>query len=651
MDRNVVSLLGTPMSENDTPQFNLCRRCLDITWGPGIWQHLLTRGEPIEVASGYIRLWEPAEYAVAAADLRTAAETGCWWCALLWEQIAQNLKEGRDPLPSYVIQMRLWAQPKWYSPPRIQSISINFLHERGQAIMLGAFTTSHSVASDLFIQAQRPRIGSHSFNVHRCQMWLDECLSSHRNCSKGSTSYLPTRILDLSLEDEISIHVQSSHSKTTARYIALSYRWGGPQQMTLTSSTLKTLQKGIKLDIFPRTLKDAVTVTKQLGFRYLWVDALCIFQDSLQDKATEILKMDSFLETDGNVLPMAPQASTYPTEKQLLKMCTVPYVDTKGQRDIITLEQNPTTFDPWKEPLHQRAWVLQERLLSRRAIIFPSVGGLIWQCKEGKQVDGTVYPSSLSDEGLEPLISHTSQQPQPHQINDSWRNIIEDYSGREMTDSTDKLIAISALAEHYHECYGSTLGAYCAGLWDNFLLRDLNWVHSKDSLMARPKFYRAPTWSWAAVDGKHTAEVFEDGNGHVLAEVQKCQTIPTSSKMPFGAVRSGCLEIKGFLIQGVWSEDSQSMEFRDGRILADLRSVHIKDYPDTSDDKPSDMEIFHCLPLRTRSEFMQDLAGLLLKPTDNGMYHRVGSFEAWVGLKVDPRTWFDQQEPQVITII
>lgn len=441
--------------------------------------------------------------------------------------------------------------------------------------------------------------------------------------------------------------------------------------MTLTSSTLKTLQKGIKIDVLPQTLKDAVKVTKEIGFKYLWVDALCIFQDSLQDKATEILKMgryyedatlviqptgmtsvqDSFLEPDGNATLVAPQNSTYPSEKQLLKMCTVPYVDTYGQRDVITVEQDPLTFCPWKEPLHQRAWVLQERLLSRRAIIFPSGGGLIWQCNEGKQVDGRIYASDLSDEGLEPLISHTSQQPYPPQIDDSWRAIIEDYSGRQMTDSTDKLIAISALAEHYHECYGSTLGAYCAGLWHKFLLRDLNWVHFEDSLMTRPIFYRAPTWSWAAVDGKLRAEVFEDGNGHVLAEVQKCQTIPTFSKMPFGAVKSGSLEIKGFLIQGVWSEDSKLMKFRDSRIHADLSSVTITSYPDTLDDKPSDMEIFHCLPLRTRSEFMQDLAGLLLKATDDGMYHRVGSFEAWVGLKIDPRTWFEQQEPQIITII
>lgn len=74
--------------------------------------------------------------------------------------------------------------------------------------------------------------------------------------------------------------------------MALSYCWGGSQRMTTTKQTLGDLSERIPLLELPQSLQDAVFVTRQMGIRYLWVDALCIIQDCEQDKDEQTQHME-----------------------------------------------------------------------------------------------------------------------------------------------------------------------------------------------------------------------------------------------------------------------------------------------------------------------------------------------------------------------
>lgn len=67
------------------------------------------------------------------------------------------------------------------------------------------------------------------------------------------------------------------------RYLTLSYVWGGDQAHKTTSSNITTYEGGIDPTLIPLTIRDAIFVTNALGFRWLWVDSLCIIQDSDQD--------------------------------------------------------------------------------------------------------------------------------------------------------------------------------------------------------------------------------------------------------------------------------------------------------------------------------------------------------------------------------
>jgi hypothetical protein len=73
--------------------------------------------------------------------------------------------------------------------------------------------------------------------------------------------------------------------------VTLSYCWGRDRFTTTTLNNLDSHKEALNWSTLPQTFKDAIQTTRNLGFRYLWIDALCIIQDSDADKAKEIGKM------------------------------------------------------------------------------------------------------------------------------------------------------------------------------------------------------------------------------------------------------------------------------------------------------------------------------------------------------------------------
>lgn len=123
--------------------------------------------------------------------------------------------------------------------------------------------------------------------------WIDQCVEGHEKCSLPDTTPLPTRILDVGLGDETADPVLLVSQGKRARYACLSYCWGQERQpVVLANNTLSSLCQGIPLGTLLQTIQDAITTTRRLGLRYLWVDSLCIIQDSAEDKAVEISRMD-----------------------------------------------------------------------------------------------------------------------------------------------------------------------------------------------------------------------------------------------------------------------------------------------------------------------------------------------------------------------
>jgi hypothetical protein len=111
---------------------------------------------------------------------------------------------------------------------------------------------------------------------------FDECINMHSRCGAPQITSLPRRVLDVGSIIDSTIFLLISEDRK-ARYAALSYCWGGPQEVVAKEDTWVAMTQGITLSVLPKTIQDAVTVTRRLGLRYLWVDALCIKQDSKED--------------------------------------------------------------------------------------------------------------------------------------------------------------------------------------------------------------------------------------------------------------------------------------------------------------------------------------------------------------------------------
>ncbi|KAF8851703.1 HET-domain-containing protein [Acephala macrosclerotiorum] len=121
--------------------------------------------------------------------------------------------------------------------------------------------------------------------------WLQECSSNHTTCPPSQDHPLPTRVLDLGTPSSTSTPYLLITNAQPGKYVALSHCWGGSLPLNTITSTLPSRQAGIPFSEFPKTFQDAVTITKRLGFQYLWIDSLCIIQDSKSDWAAEAARM------------------------------------------------------------------------------------------------------------------------------------------------------------------------------------------------------------------------------------------------------------------------------------------------------------------------------------------------------------------------
>lgn len=120
--------------------------------------------------------------------------------------------------------------------------------------------------------------------------WLHAC-QGHINCGLAS-SFVPSRVLDVTIPSRPKLTPRAAipfgkHSI----YCTLSYVWGTAKSYTLTAQTKNQLLEGIDWKMLPRTIQDAIYVASRLKIKYLWVDALCILQDSHDDKAVELPQM------------------------------------------------------------------------------------------------------------------------------------------------------------------------------------------------------------------------------------------------------------------------------------------------------------------------------------------------------------------------
>ncbi|KAF7903503.1 uncharacterized protein EAF01_006552 [Botrytis porri] len=222
--------------------------------------------------------------------------------------------------------------------------------------------------------------------------WLQQCLSNHKKCQdRGKVNQkLPTRVIDVQLEGGDPFLVETN--QRPGSWVALSYCWGFSPTAVTTSQNLQQHYNRIPMSNFPQTMKDAIVITRRMGYRYLWIDSLCIIQDSPKDWAVESLKMADVY--GGASLTIAAEASVdtasgiFDSSNAFHKRHSEKYnFSIEGYHPSTSREygrvylRDIVDSNPFERAgcLRRRAWALQEDLMSRRLISFGEEQ-LYWRC-------------------------------------------------------------------------------------------------------------------------------------------------------------------------------------------------------------------------------------------------------------------------------
>jgi hypothetical protein len=233
------------------------------------------------------------------------------------------------------------------------------------------------------------------------KLWLSTCLTEHKSCSKrarhanifctdnwhfitdlSGEGLVPSRLLTFPVapvpagEELLVKLVQSTELSQDTQYVALSHCWGGPEFPIprILEGSLKTHTKdGLRYAELPKTFRDAIDVTRAMGYEYLWIDSLCIIQDSADDWKKEARRMAIIY--DNAVFTIA--AMDAENSSHGLFAADVGSINT----------------------LETRAWVCQERMLAPRTLMFTN-NSVAWECRQAsassenpafeQEIDGTV---------------------------------------------------------------------------------------------------------------------------------------------------------------------------------------------------------------------------------------------------------------------
>lgn len=352
--------------------------------------------------------------------------------------------------------------------------------------------------------------------AERCAVakkWLKDCENKHEECIEHALvfendhrSYLPTRVVDLqglaeskSTCLEVSSRVGPRRGVSRlGRYVALSHRWPtGSCSWVTTKENLHARMNRLSMSDLPQTLQDCIYIVAQLGIRYLWIDSICIIQDSAADWELESSQMTDIYggatmtvfadgAADDNAGMFRPQTDTH---------------------EFGSISNDGGTFETLvnRSLLSTRAWIFQERFMSRRILHITSEQ-MVWECRSCLIAESAPSLPRIGAPWLGKLVETLrGVRLSKSALMAYWPRLVEEYTQRKLTLGKDKLPALSGLANYIATRTDYiTTEDYIAGMWRGNLKTDLLWESScddPDHLPRRPSEWRAPTWSWASIDG------------------------------------------------------------------------------------------------------------------------------------------------------
>lgn len=349
---------------------------------------------------------------------------------------------------------------------------------------------------------------------HKIACWKEDISRSRRE--GPVTIKFPFRpfIRLLDLKDDCLVETSA-----TPVFVALSYVWGRVKVFkTLTKTLPDLMQPGSLIenfDLFPTTIQDAITLTRQLDHRYLWVDSICILQDDDLDKAAQVQHMDAIftrasfvivaagggdanaglIGLNGGAKNITQHTATYSDELTLLSLIMGHYDDLNASK--------------WSS----RCWTYQEYVLSRRSLFFTQHAvffqcGHVYWSEDINKLWPDLYISAseltiVPSRGEEPPTVTSEITYSLGVAHHYYFRLINEYTFRDMTYPKDRLSGFQGILNFYNMKYGPI---FIWGMWsEEMLVHSLLWQPQQelaripiDEKTNAPIY---PSWSWAGWSG------------------------------------------------------------------------------------------------------------------------------------------------------
>jgi Heterokaryon incompatibility protein (HET) len=488
----------------------------------------------------------------SVGDLLGSARNGCASCSLIldgqWDSVGGDLHLAYDrgPLETQIIarmmmgneddsirygqeaRHRDWDSQDLPNREKLRPFLWSFLEiaTKHGIYILVPFICVLTPADDPAATVVKTRALDERSLVHQISLasrWLKECLDNHAICLPEGKEIFdgPTRIINVGSSNGCSAPFLQTSNRDIHEWVALSHRWGNHQPLKTTIVNLATHESALPWEALPRLFQDAILITRNMGYRYLWIDSLCIVQDSPDDWRREVSRMGNIYKYCVFVISAecCRNSSESIFERSLVDKsaervqqgCHSSQRNLRGALSVCSTRLGEKTSPG---ALQSRAWVLQEEILSPRTLRW-SEDQLQWECRSTIRSEKnpigspTTNLASLQQQDWWKLVClskeslRTILHSQPSsKLSDPlclWYGIIEDFCERQITFKTDTFPAISGIAR---EIGKHTSDEYHAGIWKEDFHNGLLW--SLICTNPNSSTSSAPSWSWAILSNNLT---------------------------------------------------------------------------------------------------------------------------------------------------
>ncbi|CAF3621866.1 unnamed protein product [Fusarium graminearum] len=459
--------------------------------------------------------------------LNESADQGCALCRLVWSSLVYNCAATSYPKTSWMemsIDLKIFMTDSEFA--LISTLkhegeeSLNCVPTRFERVKVTEVELTRSMKSRQVkaFTAESIRQGLMDLIERQVKPWMETCQEQgayHQNCTKKkNTANLPTRLVDVGqIDDDMVklVDVKSNGDAEDFTYLILSYCWGnGNANSSTTEKNVARRSQGFTISVLPKTIRDAILLTRMMGFRYLWVDAICIIQGPSGDFHAEAPKMGDYYSESACCIAASSSADSsegflieravakYPMTHTGIRIATPPSQDGPPYCIYQEVDNSPYIKKPLLEsPLKKRGWCWQELSLPSR-ILHWTPQGLFLECSSSLFLEDAKIPWQ-DLEWIEDVTSRVilGMPDTTILLFEGWYRLVTLFSHTQLTYEKDRLYAIHGLAS---VLIRRTKSEYSNGVFQRSLAQGLLWYHgSRPGKYTRDENSHLPSWCWAYV--------------------------------------------------------------------------------------------------------------------------------------------------------